>query len=79
MRVAGIDPGDADGSVRAVLEAQRARYGAPLANHLVYARRPAIFRGARAMWTGLATDSLVAPQLGALVNRRIALINKCEF
>lgn len=79
MRIEGVDPEDADGWVRAVLEAQRARYGAPLVNHLVYARRPAIFRGARAMWSGLATDSLVAPELAALVNRRVALINRCEF
>ncbi|GAC1465462.1 MAG: hypothetical protein NVS2B8_08660 [Vulcanimicrobiaceae bacterium] len=79
MRVKGVDPDHTDGSVRAVLEAQLERYGAPLANHLVYARRPAIFRGVRAMWSGLATDALVSPGLAALVNRRVALINACEF
>ncbi|GAC1309962.1 MAG: hypothetical protein NVSMB19_23980 [Vulcanimicrobiaceae bacterium] len=79
MRVAGIDPASAAGPVRAVLDAQTARYGAPLANHLIYARRPTIFRGARAMWSGLSASALLEPALVALLNRRVALINGCEF
>ncbi len=79
MRVEGVDTAAADAPVRAVLESQAARYGAPLANHLVYARRPTIFRGARAMWSGLAASALLAPELVALLNRRVALINGCEF
>ncbi len=79
MRIAGVDAASADAPVRAVLEAQAARYGAPLANHLVYARRPTIFRGARAMWAGLAASALLQPALVALLNRRVALLNGCEF
>lgn len=79
MRLEGVEPEDAEPRIRAVLEAQRERYGAPLANHRLYARRPTIFAGARAMWSGLAASGLLAPQLVALVNRRVALINGCEF
>ena len=56
--------------------------GSPLPtrlNHLVYARRPSIFRGARAMWTGLDASGLLDPALKALVNRRVAALNGCEF
>ncbi len=54
-------------------------YGAPLANHLVYARRPSIFRGVRGMWAGLDESGLIDPQLASLVNRRVAALNGCVF
>jgi hypothetical protein len=75
----GVDPGAATGYIKDVLGAQRKRYGAPLFNHLVYARRPTIFRGVRAMWTGIESSGLIDPKLQALVNRRVASINNCEF
>jgi hypothetical protein len=78
-RVEGVDPGRTDKRVRAVLEAQTKRWGGPLLNHLVYARRPTIFRGVRAMWGGLDASGLVDPGLVALVNRRIATLNGCVF
>ncbi len=59
-----------------MLEAQAKRWGGPLLNHLLYARRPTIFRGARAMWGGLDASGLLDP---ALTNRRIAYLNGCEF
>ena len=43
------------------------------------ARRPSIFRGARAMWTGLGASGLIDGRLAALVNRRVAALNGCEF
>jgi hypothetical protein len=43
-----------------------------LLNHLVYARRPTIFRGARGMWTGIDGSGLIDGKLGALLNRRVA-------
>src|SRR5215218_1929985 len=52
-RIEGIDPDRAQGPIKAVFEAQTKKWGAPLSNHLLYARRPTIFRGARAMWSGL--------------------------
>lgn len=65
--------------VRAVLEAQRKKWGAPLLNHLIYARRPTIFRGVRAMWSGLDASKLIDVQLTAMLNRRVAFLNGCEF
>jgi hypothetical protein len=78
-RIEGVEPAEIDGSMAAVLQAQAKRWGAPLLNHLLYARRPTIFRGARAMWTGLDASGLVDPALVALLNRRVAAINGCLF
>jgi hypothetical protein len=79
MRIPGIDPDKAEGPIGAVLKAQAERWGAPLINHLVYARRPSIFRGARAMWTGLDQSGLIDGVLQALINRRVACLNNCAF
>lgn len=79
MRIPGVDPNEAEGPIRAVFEAQAERWGAPLVNHLLYARRPSIFRGARAMWTGLDQSGLIAGTLQALINRRVAYLNGCAF
>ena len=78
-RISGVDPATVEPRIRAVLEAQRERWGAPLANHLVYARRPSIFSGVRAMWTGLEKSGLVDEKLHAMINRRVAYLNGCEF
>ena len=58
---------------------QADKWGAPLLNRLIYARRPSIFRGVRGMWAGLDTSGLLDPRLVALVNRRIAALNGCVF
>jgi alkylhydroperoxidase family enzyme len=79
VRIKGVTPEEADDYARRVFEAQTRKWGAPLTNHLVYARRPTIFRGARAMWQGLDGSGLIDPKLVALVNRRVAAINGCEF
>lgn len=78
-RIDGVNPEEAEGSIRPVFEAQRKKWGAPLLNHLLYARRPTIFRGVRAMWTGLDSSGLVDGKLTALINRRVASLNGCEF
>jgi hypothetical protein len=78
-RISGIDPANAEPRIRAVLEAQRRKWGAPLANHLVYARRPSIFSGVRGMWSGIESSGLIDEKLQALVNRRVAYLNGCEF
>jgi hypothetical protein len=62
-----------------VLAAQAKTWGGPLLNHLLYARRPPIFRGVRAMWTGIDASGLVDAGLRALLNRRVAALNRCEF
>jgi hypothetical protein len=78
-RIPEADPETLEPQVRAVIEAQRKKYGAPLTNHLFYARRPSIFRGVRAMWSGLDASGLIDEKLTALLNRRVAFLNGCEF
>ena len=78
-RIDGVDPDQADRYVRDVLESQKKTWGAPLLNHLLYARRPSIFRGARAMWTGIDASGLIDAGLRSLINRRVAALNRCEF
>jgi alkylhydroperoxidase family enzyme len=78
-RVPDADVDHLDRSIRAVLDAQAKKWGAPLLNHLVYARRPSIFKGARMMWSGLDASGLIDPRLVALINRRVAFLNGCEF
>jgi len=79
-RIDGIQQGEIpDDYVRNVLAAQTKAWGAPLLNHLIYARRPTILRGARGMWAGIEGSGLVDPGLRALLNRRVALLNRCEF
>ena len=78
-RIPPLDSRHVDAYIENVLKAQTKTWGAPLANHLIYARRPSIFRGVRAMWTGIDSSGLISPSLGALINRRVAAINHCEF
>lgn len=78
-RVEEVNPAEVESSIRKVFEAQRDAWGGPLLNHLIYARRPTIFRGVRAMWTGLDSSGLIDPKLVALINRRVAYLNGCEF
>jgi hypothetical protein len=71
-RVANAKPEETDRYIRGVFEAQSKAWGSPLLNHLVYARRPSIFKGARSMWTGIDA-------LRSLINRRVASLNGCVF
>ena len=78
-RIKGVHPNEVESYIRNVLEAQAKAWGAPLLNHLVYARRPSIFRSARGMWAGIDASGLIDARLRALINRRVASINGCEF
>ena len=78
-RIDGVDPERVDGQIKAVFAAQTKRWGGPLLNHLLYGRRPSIFRGVRAMWSGLDASGLLDRRLVALVNVRVAALNGCEF
>ena len=78
-RIEGVDPDKVDRYAKGVLAAQAKLWGGPLLNHLIYARRPSIFRGVRGMWTGIDVSGLIDPRLQALVNRRVAGLNGCEF
>jgi alkylhydroperoxidase family enzyme len=78
-RIEEANTSEVESYIRNVLEAQAKKWGAPLLNHLVYARRPSIFRGARAMWAGIDASGLTDAKLRALINRRVASLNGCEF
>lgn len=78
-RIQNADLDSLEPRIRAVLDAQRKKWGAPLMNHLIYARRPSIFHGVRGMWSGIDASGLIDPKLQALVNRRVAYLNGCEF
>lgn len=78
-RVADVNIDNSERYVREVLEGQREFWGAPLLNHLIYARRPTIFRGVRGMWNGIGASGLIDEGLQALINRRVASHNGCEF
>lgn len=78
-RIPDVDIAETEPYVRQVLEAQARAWGGPLLNHLIYARRPSIFRGVRAMWAGLDSSGLIDDALKTLVNRRVAFLNGCEF
>jgi len=78
-RIQSVDPETVEPRIRAVLDAQRKKWGGPLLNHLIYARRPQIFHAVRAMWSGIDASGLIDPKLKALINRRVAYLNGCEF
>ena len=78
-RVAEVPPEQVDEYTAKVFEAQARKWGAPLLNHRIYARRPSIFRGVRAMWGGIDASGRIDAGLQSLVNRRVAALNGCEF
>jgi alkylhydroperoxidase family enzyme len=79
-RIPPVDVGTLPDDLRDVLEAQSKLHGAPLYPYLFYARNPAYFRAAQAMWTALQQDTKRVPgTLRALLNRRVASWNGCEF
>ena len=79
-RIAPLDIETMPDDLRATLEHQRKRYGAPLYPYFFYARNPAYFRAAEGMWTALQQEAKRVPgALRALLNRRVAWWNGCEF
>jgi len=79
-RISPVDIESLPEDLREVLETQRKLHGAPLYPYLFYARNPAYFRAAHAMWTTLQQETKRVPgALRTLLNRRVASWNKCEF
>lgn len=78
-RIAGVDPAQAEGPAKALFEAQTKKWGAPLGPHLVHARNPVVYRAIAGMWAALGSSKTVGAALIALLNRRVAALNGCEF
>lgn len=78
-RVEGVDPALTTGYIAKVFAAQTQTWGAPLLTHLIYARRPTLFKAVRGMWSSLDSDRLLGEVLVSLVNRRVAQLNGCVF
>src|SRR5215468_8909919 len=82
-RGAGAPPVDVEtlpDDLRETLEEQAKLRGAPLHPYLFYARNAAYFRAAKAMWAALQQETTRVPAaLRALLNRRVASWNGCEF
>ena len=79
-RIPPVDIETLPDDLREVLEEQRKRFGEPMYPYLFYARNPAYFRAAHAMWTTLQQETKRVPgALRTLLNRRVASWNQCEF
>ena len=79
-RIPPVDVESLPDDLREVLEEQRKTHGAPLHPYLFYARNPAYFRAAHAMFTMLRQETARVPAtLRALLNRRVAAWNGCAF
>jgi AhpD family alkylhydroperoxidase len=79
-RIPPVDVETCPDDVRETLEEQSKLWGAPLHPYLFYARHPAYFRAAKAMWAALQDDAKRVPgTLRPLLNRRVAWWNRCEY
>ena len=79
-RIPPVDVETLPDDLRETLDEQRKLRGAPLYPYLFYARNPAYFRAATAMWAALQQETKRVPgTLRALLNRRVASWNGCEF
>jgi alkylhydroperoxidase family enzyme len=79
-RIPPVDIETLPDDLREALEEQRKLRGAPLYPYLFYARNPAFFRAAQAMWATVQGDFTRVPgTLRALLNRRVSGWNGCEF
>ena len=75
-RIPPVDVATLPDDLRETLEEQHKLFGAPLYPYLFYARHPAYFRAAKAMWSALQEDATRVPVgLRALINRRVAWWN----
>ena len=79
-RIPPVDERMLPDDLRETLEEQRKAHGEPLHPYLFYARNPAYFRAAKQMWDALQQETKRVPgALRALLNRRVAWWNGCEF
>jgi hypothetical protein len=78
-RVSEIDePGD-DPILTELYDKERETFGFVLNTTRVQAHRPGILRAAKQLGLAVDRSGLLGPQLQALLNVRVALINGCPF
>lgn len=79
-RIPPVDVDTLPEDIRATLEEQRTLRGEPMYPYLFYARNAAYFRATEAMWKVISQETTRVPgALRALLNRRVAWWNGCDF
>ena len=78
-RLTPLDPDTAEGLLKDTIATQRKVWGQPLLPYLFYGRNPAILQSTTAMWATIHGLKRIDGKLKALVNRRVAFLNGCEF
>ena len=79
-RIPPVDVEKLPDDLRETLAEQAKLRGEPLYPYLFYARNPAYFRAAKAMFAALQGETTRVPvTLRPLLNRRVASWNGCEF
>ena len=78
-RIAGARKEDLPNDIRKAWEQQEALRGAPMPNLAIYALRPTIWRGHKALAAGIEESGLLPNELKNLVSLKAALINGCPF
>jgi len=79
-RIAPMEAEKLPDDLRETLKEQAKVHGAPLHPYLFYARNPGYFRAAQRMFAVLQQETKRVPAtLRALLNRRVAAWNGCEF
>ena len=78
-RVREIESAGKDPVLREVFTKERERFGALLNTTKVYAHCPGILKAVKELTTAVGQSGLLPPELGALINLRVALINGCPF
>jgi len=78
-RISPVDADTAEGALKEIVDGNRSKWGKLLLPYLLYARSPALFKGTMAMWAAVWSFEKIDAQLKALVNRRVAWWNGCQF
>lgn len=78
-RIAPADPSRLPPDAREILDAETARYGAPLNTTRVWAHRPRLLLAYRTFGQAMDALALIPPALKYLVYVRVASLNGCPF
>lgn len=78
-RIRGVAENGIPDEVRYIFEEQEKRYGFVTNTARVYALRPTIQKGVRALSEGIRASGLIEPELLHLVCVKTATINGCPF